>query len=785
MRRRTPPWTHRLARSLHDLLYGVRLVGPANAWRALLYSLRPRGPEPSLPQPALPTGPPQAVQPIPHGVQVHFAQATLRLTFLSPEGLRLTWEPGPPVPDWGRPRWPEPLPPVTWEPTADGLGRVRTARLSVRITPHGLHWRVGDDGPWHRLPWPQRTATGWQHAWPLPAEAAVFGLGLRATRRTNLRPGRYRLWNQDPGGAYDAQRDPLYLGIPLVWVLTRDGPPYLWFYENPADGRVDLDEHVRFAFTGGPAQAVLFVGPPRLLARRWAQYSGFPPLPPRWALGFHQSRWGYRTQAEVEAVLEGYRRRGWPLHALHLDIDHMDRRRVFTVDARRFPDPAGLSRKAAAQGVHLVAIVDPGVPADPSHPTYRRGQQGDHFCRDAQGREVRAPVWPGWCVFPDFSRAATRAWWATEYAALWAWGVRGVWHDMNEPATFAAWGDPTLPPDTLHRTTPPLSHRLYHNLYGLHMNQAGFEAQRRAHPQRRPWLLSRSGWAGVQRYAWNWAADQRSTWDGLAQVVPQTLNLSLSGQPYTGPDIGGFTGDPAPDLYLRWFQLAAWLPFFRLHSSIAARPREPWHFPRPVQRAVARALRTRVRWLPYWYTCAWHATRTGEPLVRPLWWEAPRRTDLWAVDDAFLVGPALRVQVDTAFAAGARPAALVDPGPDWHPLPVWPGLQRHLRRGLAVPLAEDRGRALVWLLAPPTSDAAVHGQVYLDAGDGAGPARVLTWHGHRRGDRLHLTLHSRGAYPFPYAGHRLRVLGPAGHARRYDLPLPAADASFTVEIPLP
>jgi len=781
------PLLKAVRRSVGQMLYGLRLVGLANAWRAVVYDARralTARPLPPLPQPRLPLGPPLGAEPHPHGARVHFADdITLDLTFLATDGVRLAWRPGPRVPDWGRPPWPAPLPAVTWRPDSrSGLGRLRTSWLEVTITPAGLVWRTqGRSEPFRVDPWPWPQPQGWLHRVPLPPRAQVYGLGLRA-RAGDLRPGTYRLWNRDPGGSYGPGDDPLYLSIPIVWVVQPAHWPYLWFYENPARGTVTVGRDLAFTFEGGPAEAVLFVGPPRRLAQRWAQYAGSPALPPRWALGFHQSRWGYRTQEHVEAVLEGYRTHRLPLHALHLDIDHMARRRVFTVDSARFPDLAGLARRAEAQGVRLVPIVDPGVPADPAHPTYRAGRDGRHFLTDAKGNEVHAPVWPGWCAFPDFSRAATREWWAGEYAPLWQWGAAGLWHDMNEPATFAVVGDPTLPDDTQHRGDAcPGDHRLYHNLYGLHMNMAGEAALRRAHPRRRPWLLSRSGWAGVQRHAWNWSADLESTWDALNLVIGQTLHLSLSGQPYSGPDIGGFSGEPSPALFRHWFALAAWLPFFRLHSAIAVGPREPWRWPEEVQRTVRAALARRVRWLPYWYTLAWQAARFGWPLVRPWFWLRPTRPRGLPIPPPFLVGDGVLVWP----AWGPQPS---EPGwlRAWVPLPApdsAPEVAVYGRCGHALPVAEHD--ALVWLLAWPCSRGRGQGVAYFDAGDGDGPSLVVSLKIRQHGSRLRLRWKTRGAYPFPYARHWLRLVGPQGVVAEHPLPILAPQERQVVEVPVP
>jgi alpha-glucosidase len=418
---------------------------------------------------------------------------------------------------------------------------------------------------------------------------------------------------------------------------------------------------------------------PRLLDR-YSQLTGRPALPPRWALGYHQSRWGYKTEQDVRDVVDGYRSLGIPLSAVHLDIDYMDGYRVFTFDPTRFPRPAALATELSASGVRLVTIVDPGVKVDAGYEIYREGLEGERFCADGTGRTVEGVVWPGRVAFPDFTDPETRTWWAGHYRGLTDAGVAGLWHDMNEPTSISLLGDPSLPLSTRHDFDGRGGdHGEAHNLYGLLMNRAGHEGLLRSHPDRRPFIVSRSGWAGIQRWAWNWTGDVASTWASMRQQMATVVGLGLSGLPYSGPDIGGFSGVPDDELYLRWLQMSVLLPYCRTHSVLGAPPREPWRFDEPTRSAIVAWLRLRYRLLPYLYTLAHHAAASGAPLVRPLWWPDPDPADRPSddegegaepegaqpaddepgdVDDAFLLGDALLVAPMTDPGATMRTLAL-------------------------------------------------------------------------------------------------------------------------------
>ncbi|MFJ2740908.1 TIM-barrel domain-containing protein [Streptomyces sp. NPDC087440] len=507
--------------------------------------------------------------------------------------------------------------------------------------------RVQPKGAKGESRWVQRAEVG--------ADARFFGLGGRSGG-PRLRDGVYRLWNTDPGGRFGPGDDPLYLTMPVQFVVA-DAGAHIAFYDNSWDGEVLLREgeegggsgHDRAGcsevrMSGGPLRCWVVVGTPARVLHGWTALTGRPALPPSWALGPQHARWGFGSEAEVRRVVAGYRERGLPLAAVHLDIDHYDRHRVFTVDREAFPDLPGLARELRAGGVRLVSIVDPAVRAEPGNAVYDAGVAAGAFVQDAWGREVRGEVWPGECAFPDFTDPAVREWWGGLYAERLAQGFAGVWHDMNEPVTFSPFGGGTLPLSARHAVEGRGGdHREAHNVYALAMARAGYEGLRRLRPEERPFLFSRSGWAGMQRYGGTWSGDVSSGWAGLRASLSLVLGLGLCGVPYSGPDVGGFDGRPDAELYLRWFQLGAYLPLFRTHSAIDAGRREPWEFGPQVLEGARAALVERERLGPYFVTLAHLARLTGAPYVRPVWWGAPGDRALRDCEDAFLLGDALLV----------------------------------------------------------------------------------------------------------------------------------------------
>src|SRR5271165_1152660 len=625
------------------------------------------------------------------GMRCRFAEADLEVRFVLEDLVRIAWGPGAGPLGWGLdPTGPGVTAgsdrPVVAVEVTDGGARAASAALRVEVgTDGGLAFSDGRGTTVRREQAPLRHgATRRLRSLLRPGER-VAGLGEQAAP-VDLRGGTYRLWNRDPGGAWGPGQDPLYCGIPVLVGLHPDGD-VLVFHHNPFEAQVTVDgpgprigapAGVEVRFAGGMLCHYVAVGPlPRLLERH-RRLTGRSPLPPRWALGYHQCRWGYKEQSEVEAVAAGFAEAGLPLSALHLDIDYMDGYRTFSVDRDRFPDLAALSAGLARRGTRVVTIVDPAIRVDPRNEVYRQGVEGGHFVADARGEPVLGTVWPGWAAFPDFTAPVTRAWWAGWYRGLTDQGVAGIWHDMNEPTSITLWGDRTLPRSARHANEGRGGdHREAHNVYGMLMDEAGVNGLTAARPHRRPFVVSRAGWAGMQRSAFNWTADIESSWEGLAQQIPTVIGLGLSGVPFTGCDIGGFSGAPSPELYLRWLELSVLLAFCRTHSVLEAPPREPWRWPPPYDAAVGRLIRLRYRLLPYLYTVAFEASERGYPMVRPLCWPAPGEegssTDrrLWHVDDAFFLGDALLAAPVAAPGARGRPVPL-PAGPWWRWRPVRP-----------------------------------------------------------------------------------------------------------------
>ncbi len=653
------------------------------------------------------------------GATLSFPEAELEVSYLASDVVRLTWSPGSApvpyalseqVPAWERPQvaCDEGDAGLTLEaskgsssaakqPSSDGSGE---CELAVRVSRDGQVVLADGSGGvlLHQLP-PVRRGAGWTYRSRLAPGEALYGLGEQAgsfnlrepaarRRHRHISPSRsqsvsgaqvYRLWNRDAGGTYGPGLTPLYLGIPVM-VGRHGAGSYLVFFENSFRGSVKVPHEgateatLEASFSGGQLRLYVIGGSVAHALQRYGELTGMAPLPPRWALGYHQSRWGYRTADQVREVVRRFVEMGAPLDAIHLDLDYMDGYRVFTIDGKRFGDMAALSSELGKSDVHLVTIIDPGVKVDNGYSVYDTGMAEGRFCRLPDGRLAVGAAWPGPVAFPDFTDAGARAWWGANYQVLVDAGVSGVWHDMNEPSMTIPLGDRTLPLDTVHGLEGRGGdHREAHNYYGLLMDRAGFAALTERAPDKRPFILSRSGWAGIQRYAWSWTGDTESSWAALAQTVPTLLGLGMSGMPYSGPDVGGFMGEPDPELYLRWLQLAVFLPFCRTHSVIGARPREPWTFEEPFRHLIVSALRFRRSIRPYLYTLAEECARTGAPLVRPLWWpgEHPRSPGKASldVDDAFLLGDSLLVAPATRPGMRVREVSL--PSGAWHRL-SWP-----------------------------------------------------------------------------------------------------------------
>lgn len=482
---------------------------------------------------------------------------------------------------------------------------------------------------------------------------SIFGLG-ESTGTMDKRGLIRDFWNIDvlghAPGMHPTLRS-LYVSIPFALSL-RDGRAAGLFWDNPGRQSWDLGasqrDRWRLSADTGALDLYLFTGPrPADVLRRFTDLTGRTPLPPRWALGYQQSRYSYETAAELESVARELRRRRLPCDVLYCDIHHLDGHRVFTFGSG-YPRPDRTLASLARRGFKVVPIVNPGVKDDPRFDVLRRGRRRDVFVKDPGGRtDALGEAWPGRCRFPDFLRTDVRAWWAEEQQVLHRLGVAGIWNDMNEPANFGR-PDKSLDPAAWHRSDHGrVRHAAVHNVYGQQMARASYEGATRpgpgGAPARRPLVVTRSGYAGIQRYAAVWTGDNASTWEHLDESVRQLLNLGSSGVPFVGADVGGFLEHCTPELFVRWLQTAIFTPFLRNHSNLGTARQEPWAFGPDVETIARDHLQLRYQLLPYLYGLFVEASRTGAPVMRPLLWHYPNDPTAVACSDQFLVGEDLLV----------------------------------------------------------------------------------------------------------------------------------------------
>jgi alpha-glucosidase len=739
---------------------------------------------------------------IDRGAYFYFEQAELEISFLSADFVRVNWFGGlPPIP--------YAIVNQDWQTVATSLEELDN---NWAIASEALSVTVGIDGSLKfcdragqtlraELP-PQRQGEKWLHQAQLRSEERIYGLGERASS-LNLRAAKdelqkhktYQMWNKDPGGRYSPGTDPIYICIPVYLGLHNWGS-YLIFYENSFRAEFTFADMAIANFAGGSLRYYFTIGEPSHLIERYTQLTGRAPLPPRWALGYHQSRWGYRTEANVRQEVKAFQTYNLPLSAIHLDIDCQVEHRAFTIDPKRFPKIDSFTQELAETGVRLIAINNPGIKSSRKSNLFLEGQVLNGFCTYPTGELAIAPVWAGPLAFPDFTNPKVRAWWSRQYAYLLDVGVAGFWHDMNEPAAFVSWGDPSLPQVAQHCLEGRGGdHREAHNVYGLLEAEAAYESIRQYRSQQRPFIVSRSGWASLQRYAWTWTGDTVSTWEALRQTVATVVGLGLSGIPYSGPDIGGFQGNPTAELYLRWFQMATFLMFYRTHSSTSVAPRTPWTYGEPYLSIVRSFLKLRYRLMPYFYTLAWEAAQKGYPPVRPLFWSDWSDRSFWDVEDVFYLGDTLLVC--PIMREGERSRTIFLPSGYWYnfwndsiieggktieleaPLEQIPLL---VKAGSILPMEEGQ-QLILHLYSPvkitggaedaegnppthwlgntlaPKSKIQNSYTLYTDAGDGYGESRLDQFYLIRHGKSLELVWEQQGNYGFPYQSVQLHVHG--------------------------
>ncbi|PJF43936.1 MAG: hypothetical protein CUN55_06570 [Phototrophicales bacterium] len=482
----------------------------------------------------------------------------------------------------------------------------------------------------------------------LSPQEHCFGLGERALG-LDMRGKKVKLWNTD-AHRYERGSDPLYFSIPFyVGVHPEYALGVLW--DNPARGEVDMGatNPEQMTIQNESGEICFYVMADRRVdgvLTNYFELTGRPIMPPLWIFGYHQSRYGYQSSSKFRELMAEFRKRSIPCDVLHFDIDYMDGYRVFTYDKTAFGDMPVLLRQMQEKGFKSIAILDPAIKVDENYAIYKDGLATDIFIKDKSGKPFVGKVWAGDSVWPDFTKPQTRRWWGKLVAQFVQTGFDAVWNDMNEPSVFHP--DPeqvvtTLPDDL------PVDWDGHgrdqksggHNVYGMQMTRASYDGLRRARPDKRPFVLTRSTYAGGHRYAGVWTGDNASSWDHMKLSISMLIHAGLSGMVFAGPDIGGFFGTPEPELYARWIQMAAFFPFCRTHTMKDTPDQEPWSFGKEVEDIARKYLTLRYELLPYLYSAYAQASTQGLPMIRPTFMHDPKDEKLYEQDDAFMVGDAL------------------------------------------------------------------------------------------------------------------------------------------------
>ena len=472
---------------------------------------------------------------------------------------------------------------------------------------------ISEDETGLNTSWVNESVTTYKHM--QPGEHFV-GLGEK-TGNLDRKGNGYTNWNSDTYG-YRTDQDPIYSDIPFYIGVHHDVNYGIFMdntYQSDFNFGASNNRFSSFSARGGEMN-YYFIYHKQLadIITSYTALTGRMKMPPLWSLGYQQNRYSYYPDTEVMRIAQTLREKKIPADGITLDIHYMDKYKVFTWDKQRFPDPAKMNAKLKDMGFKLTVIVDPGVKAEKGYGVYERGLKDDIFIKYADSTNYTGEVWPGWCHFPDFTAEKGRNWWQTEIKKYADDGISGIWNDMNEIST---WGQ-KMPDNVLFNYDgQTASHLQGRNIYGLNMARASFEGFRKA-LNKRPFILTRSGYAGLQRYTAIWTGDNRAEDDHMLMGVRLLTSLGMSGVPFTGMDIGGFTGNPTVPLYTRWMQIGAFTPYFRNHTGVNTKSAEPWAFGEEALEIVRNYINLRYKLMPFVYSSFYESTQNGHPVVRSL-----------------------------------------------------------------------------------------------------------------------------------------------------------------------
>lgn len=444
-----------------------------------------------------------------------------------------------------------------------------------------------------------------------------LGLGEK-TGGLNRHGQAYTNWNTD-AYAYHSGADPLYSSIPF-YIGLHHGMCYGIFFDNTYKSHFNFGaSNNRFASFSADAGELnyYFIHGPSVgeVIQHYTWLTGRMELPPMWSIGYQQCRYSYYPDREVLNLARTFRDKAIPADAIVLDIHYMDKYKIFTWDPKNFPDPQKMMAEVKQAGFHVVVMCDPGIKVEPGYEPYEDGISKNIFLKYPDGENYSGQVWPGWCHFPDFTNPKTRAWWAEKFSRYVALGVEGFWNDMNEIAT---WGHGLPENIELDFDGHPGTMRQGRNLYGFQMARSTYEGTKKLLNGKRPFNLTRSGFAGVQRYAALWTGDNVSYDEHMLLGVRMVSSLGLSGVAFAGYDAGGFVGDANTKLFPRWLSIAALSPFFRAHTMINTRDSEPWSYGEEAEQICRNYIQFRYQLMPYIYSLFFDAAQRGMPIQRSL-----------------------------------------------------------------------------------------------------------------------------------------------------------------------
>lgn len=524
----------------------------------------------------------------------------------------------------------------------------------------------------------QENPKGFEIKIRIDPEDGIFGFG-EEVGTLNKRGKVYEMYNTDEPD-HSPTKTRLYSSFPVFMILTPK-KSLGFFLDHPGYSRFDLaftkENEIIIDIEGEGFKLYLQGTTPDEIVKAFTDLTGKPHFFPVWMLGYQQSRWSYPTEETVADLAEKFREKEIPCDVLYLDIDYMEDFKVFTWNRRSFPNPKRMLENLGKQGFKVITIIDPGVKVQKGYEIYEQGIKGDYFCKKPDGSLFVPHVWPGPSHFPDFMNSKVRKWWGKLCSDFTKTGISGIWNDMNEPSIF-------MTAESLHELKTIVNNikedmgieagfilsqldgqkryrdygrefqhiddsgkkflnRQVHNIFGFNMSRATYEGLQKHNPDKRPVVITRSAYPGIQRYAILWTGDNASLWEHLLMEIQMAQSLALVGVNFTGCDVGGFGGNSYGELLVRWTQFGVFLPFFRNHSAIGTRNQEPWVFGEEVEEIVRRYIELRYSLMPYIYSILRTATETGIPMVRPLLLEWPDNPQTYETDDEYLFGPALLV----------------------------------------------------------------------------------------------------------------------------------------------